>query len=195
MRFSGRRGRPERKDELRINHHIRAKEVRVIDQDGKMLGVMSTMQAVRDAQDAGLDLVEIGPKSDPPVCKIADYGKLRYEKTKKEKEQKKAQHQIKVKEVKFKPTIDEHDFQFKLKHAREFIMKGNKVRVACFFRGREIVHPEVGKKVMQRMIDELADISQVESSQFMGKTLATTLAPISKKKGKTPVKENENVKS
>lgn len=194
MRFSGKRGRQERKDELKINHHIRAREVRVIDENGKMLGVMGTMQAVRLAQDAGLDLVEIGPNSQPPVCKIADYGKLRYEKTKKEKEQKKAQHQIKVKEVKFKPTIDEHDFQFKLKHAREFILKGNKVRLSCFFRGREIVHPEAGKKVMQRMIDDLEDIAQVESSQFMGKTLASTLAPFSKKKGKT-TKENENVKN
>lgn len=162
-----------------------------------MLGVMPTMKALGLAQESGLDLVEISPNANPPVCKIADYGKLRYEKTKKDKEQKKAQHQVKVKEVKFKPTIDEHDFLFKMKHAREFITKGNKVRLSCFFRGREITHPEVGKKVMQRMIDGLEDIAQVESSQFMGKTMATTLAPFSKKskKGSAPSKEKKDDKS
>ena len=194
VRFSERPPVRERKDELRINHQIRVREVRVINHEGKMLGVMPTSQALRLAQEIGLDLVEVAPSATPPVCKISDYGKLRYEKTKKEKEQKKGQHQIKVKEVKFKPTIDEHDFQFKLKHAREFLEKGNKVRIICTFRGREVLHPEGGKKAVQRMADELKDVAQEESNQFMGKVLTVTLAPFSKKKGKGTKSGKEEVK-
>jgi translation initiation factor IF-3 len=173
--------RREKKDEHRINYEIRVPQVRVIGPDGKQLGVMLTKDAIKLAEEQDLDLVEIAPNASPPACKITNYGKLRYEQAKKEKESKKAQHQIKVKEVKFKPTIDAHDFQFKLKHAREFIEKGNKVKLTCIFRGREIMHPELGQRVIDRMIEALSDIAQVESSSKMGKTFIIVLAPGIKK--------------
>ena len=111
--------------------------MRVIDHDGSQAGVLTLLEALTRAEQAGLDLVEIAPNAEPPVCKIIDYGKFRYQLTKKEKEQKKSQHQVKVKKVKLKPNTDEHDLHVKMKHAREFIMKGNKVRVTCVFRGRD----------------------------------------------------------
>ncbi|NGX31545.1 MAG: Translation initiation factor IF-3 [Chlamydiae bacterium] len=184
-----RRVRRERRREHRLNMEIRVPQVRVSGPDGESLGIMLTKDALRLADEKGLDLVEIAPMASPPACKIIDYGKLLYEKAKKEKESKKSQHQVKVKEVKFKPTIEEHDFQFKLKHAREFIEKGNKVKLTCFFRGREILHPELGRRVVKKAIEELKDISQVESSSQMGKTLITVLAPFAKKKGEKKKKE------
>jgi translation initiation factor IF-3 len=135
------------------------------------------------AQEAGLDLVEISPGASPPVCKIINYGKYRYDQTKREKENKKAQHQIRVKEVKVKPNIDEHDLQTKLRHAREFISKGNKVKITCTFRGREMMHPENGVKLVKRICDDLEEIAQPEAppKQF-GRMLHVVLAPGSKKK-------------
>jgi len=134
------------------------------------------------AEDAGLDLVEIAPTAAPPVCKIIDYGKFRYQQTKKEKESRKAQHQAKLKEVKFKPNIDDHDFFVKVKQAKGFIEKGDKVKVSCFFRGREIAHPEIGRAVVERFCKELAEVASVEAPpKLMGKTLAAVLSPSSKK--------------
>jgi len=135
------------------------------------------------ASEQGLDLVEISPNAEPPVCKIIDYGKFRYQQTKKEKESKKTQHQVKVKEVKLKPNTDEHDLQTKLKHAREFLQKGNKVRITCCFRGREMQHPEIGMKAVNRMCDDLADLSTPEADpKLLGKNLTVVLAPGAKKK-------------
>ncbi len=168
---------------MRINREIRSKQVRVIATDGSQLGVITVEEALGIASAEGLDLVEIVPNSVPPVCKVIDYGKYRYDQTKREKESKKAQHQIKVKEVKLKPNIDEHDFQTKLNRARDFIAKGNKVKVSCFFRGREVTHPEVGEKVVRRMCVELEDVSQPESPmKLMGRSLNVVLAPLGKKK-------------
>ena len=168
---------------LRVNRQIRVPRVRVIDQDGKQVGVLSNVEALRLAEDAGLDLVEISPHAEPPVCKIIDYGKYRYQLAKKEKESKKAQHQVKVKEVKVKPQTDEHDLMTKLKHAREFVLKGNKVRFTCFFRGRELAHPEFGEKVLLRMIENLSDIATPESPvQRLGRSLSVVVAPGVKKK-------------
>ena len=133
---------------LKINREIRAQKVRVIDKDGGQIGVLTLPEALTKAEQAGLDLVEIAPSAEPPVCKIIDYGKYRYQLTKKEKEQKKTQHQVKVKEIKIKPNTDEHDVLVKLKHAREFVAKGNKVRLTCVFRGREMQHPEFGRRVV-----------------------------------------------
>lgn len=155
--------------------------VRLILKDGTQAGVVTIDEAHRAAQEANLDLVEIAPNASPPVCKIVDYGKLRYEQAKKEKESRKAQHQVKVKEVKFRPNIDEHDLQFKLKNARNFLEKGNKVRVTCMFRGREVVHSDVGQRVIDRMAQELSDIAQVESGGRMGRMLHVVLAPSKKK--------------
>lgn len=168
---------------MRINREIRAPRVRVIDKDGGQLGVLTLSEALSRAELAGLDLIEIAPNAEPPVCKIIDYGKFRYQVAKKEKESKKAQHQVKVKEVKIKPNTDEHDLQVKLKHAREFIGKGNKVRLTCVFRGREMLHTEFGEKVIQRMCEDLADVASAESpAKLFGKSLSVVLAPGAKKK-------------
>jgi translation initiation factor IF-3 len=167
---------------LRVNREIRAPKIRVIDKDGEQLGVMSVPQALIEAEKAGLDLVEIAPNAVPPVCKIVDYGKFRYQMTKKEKEVKKGQHQIKVKEIKVKPNTDNHDLQVKGKHAREFISKGHKVRLTCVFRGRELQHPEFGERVIQRMIEDLADIASPESpAKLLGRALSVVIAPGAKR--------------
>jgi len=168
---------------IRINRDVRAPQVRVIGPDGTQLGVMSSKEAYFKAQDLGLDLVEISPQAKPPVCKIVDYGKYRYQQTKKERESKKAQHQIKVKEVKLKPNIDEHDFQVKLRRARDFLEKGNKVKVTCMFRGREMMHRDVGQRVVDRLCDELSEVGTPEArAKMMGRSLSLTISPGAKKK-------------
>jgi translation initiation factor IF-3 len=130
----------------------------------------------------GLDLVEIAPTAKPPVAKIIDYGKLRYHQAKKEKESKKAQVVIKVKEVKLKPNIDTHDFETKVKRAREFVLKGNKVRVSIMFRGREMLHIDLGRKVVEQFCQELSDIAIVEATpKMMGRTMTTVISPSVKK--------------
>jgi translation initiation factor IF-3 len=157
--------------------------VRVIDKDGGQLGVLPLLEALARAEEAGLDLVEISASSDPPVCKIIDFGKYRYQQTKKERESKKSQHQVKVKEIKIKPNTDDHDLQTKLKHAREFIIKGNKVRITCMFRGREMMHTEFGERAVQKFLDDLSDIATPESpAKMMGRNLSVVLAPGAKKK-------------
>lgn len=169
---------------MRINREIRAPRVRVIDKDGGQLGVLSIGEAMMKAEQAGLDLIEIAPNAEPPVCKIIDYGKYRYQLTKKEKESKKSQHQVKVKEIKVKPNTDDHDLQVKIKHAREFVAKGNKVRVTCTFRGREMMHPEFGERVVQRICEDLVDVATPESpARMMGRSMSVVLAPGAKKKG------------
>ncbi len=160
--------------------------MRVIDKDGEQLGILLTPEAISKAELSGLDLVEIAPNAEPPVCKIIDYGKYRYQVTKKEKESKKSQHQVKVKEIKIKPTTDEHDVHVKAKHAREFITKGNKVRVTCVFRGRELQHPQIGRKAVEKFCEDLSDIATPESeARLMGRNLSTVLAPGGKKKPAT----------
>ncbi len=170
---------------LRINRQIRAPKVRLISAQGEQIGIVSIQDALRSAEDSKLDLVEIAPNATPPVCKIIDYGKFRYDQTKKEKESKKSQHQIKVKEVKIKPNIDVHDMQTKTRRAREFITKGNKVKISCMFRGREMVHTDIGRKVVQKMCEELEDIAAPESPMKMfGRFLTVVLAPATPKKKK-----------
>ncbi|MES2345013.1 MAG: translation initiation factor IF-3 [Chlamydiota bacterium] len=168
---------------MRINREIRAPRVRVIDKDGGQMGIIPTSEALMRAEQVGLDLVEIAPTADPPVCKIIDYGKFRYQLTKKEKENKKAQHQVKVKEIKLKPNTDDHDLHTKTKHAREFVEKGYKVRVTCVFRGREMQHPEFGMKIVRGLCEELADVATPEAPpKMLGRSLSVVLAPGSKKK-------------
>lgn len=167
---------------LRINRQIRAPKVRVIGSDGKQIGLLPIREAQSLAEQEGLDLVEISPNAEPPVCKIIDYGKFRYDQTKREKESKKAQVVIKVKEIKLKPNIDEHDFQTKLKQARTFLEKGNKVKVSLFFRGREMAYPELGEKVMQRMCEGLSDLGAIEApSKLMGRALIAVIQPKAQK--------------
>ncbi|NGX34996.1 MAG: Translation initiation factor IF-3 [Candidatus Anoxychlamydiales bacterium] len=168
---------------MRINRQIRAHQVRVISKDGKQVGVLSITDALKLADEDELDLVEIAPNATPPVCKVIDYGKYKYQQIKKEKESRKAQHQVKIKEIKFKPNIDTHDFLTKEKHAREFIEKGNKVRITCSFRGREMLHVERGEKVIKRLVDDLKDIAIVEAPiKLMGRNMSAVLAPVSKKR-------------
>jgi translation initiation factor IF-3 len=179
---------------LRVNKQIRAPKVRVIGSDGSQVGILAIKDALIKAQEENLDLVEIAPNAQPPVCKIVDYGKFRYDQTKREKESKKSQHQVKVKEVKLKPNIDEHDFQTKLKQARQFIEKGNKVKVTCMFRGREMAHPELGQKMVEKFCKSLEDIAISESPpKLLGRNLIGVLAPAPTKGGtkSKPKKEGD----
>ncbi len=167
---------------MRINREIRADRLRVISESGEQVGVLTLRDALAMAETAGLDLVEIAPLAKPPVAKIIDYGKFRYHQQKKEKDSKKAQVQIKVKEVKLKPNIDTHDLETKMKQAREFLSKGNKVRVSIMFRGREMLHIDLGEKVVREFCQQLSDLSVIEApSKMMGRTIATVLAPSGKK--------------
>lgn len=185
---------------MKVNREIRAQKVRLIDQAGEQVGVVSLHEALKMAEDAGLDLVEVVATSTPPVCKIINYGKFRYDQTKREKESKKSQHQIKVKEIKIKPNIDQHDLDTKMRHAREFIAKGNKVKITCTYRGREMIHTEFGEKLVKKMCDELDDIAAAESPpKLLGRTLGVVLMPSVKKKKEaqkpsvpSTVKENDS---
>lgn len=175
---------------MKVNREIRAPKVRVISSTGEQIGVLPLYEALAKAEQEGLDLVEISAGSNPPVCKIINYGKYRYDQTKREKESKKAQHQIKIKEIKIKPNIGAHDLETKMQHAREFLEKGNKVKITCTFRGREMAHPEIGEKLMQKLCDDLEDISTAEAPvKMFGRLLIVVLAPGAKKKKET-TKEN-----
>ncbi|WP_042280973.1 translation initiation factor IF-3 [Candidatus Protochlamydia sp. R18] len=168
---------------MKVNREIRAPKVRVIDHLGEQVGIIPLYEALAMAEENGLDLVEIVPGSSPPVCKVMNFGKFRYDQSKREKENKKAQHQIKVKEIKLKPNIDVHDLETKTRHARDFLASGNKVKVTCTFRGREMMHPEIGEKIVREMCQELEDISTPESpAKMMGRMLLVVLAPGGKKK-------------
>ncbi|MAF98718.1 MAG: translation initiation factor IF-3 [Micavibrio sp.] len=149
-------------DGTRINEDIRADEVRVIDSEGEMLGVMSVPDALKRAEEEGLDLVEVSPNATPPVCKILDYGKYKYEQQKKAAEARKNQKTVDVKEVKIRPGIEEHDYQVKLKNARKFLEKGDKVKVTMRFRGREMAHQDIGMDLLKRMIEEVSDVGKVD---------------------------------
>ena len=167
---------------LRVNRQIRVPKVRLIGADGSQLGIVETRAAQTMANDHNLDLVEVAPNASPPVCKIIDYGKFRFDQTKREKESKKSQHQVKIKEIKLKPNIDDHDLETKTKRARQFLENWNKVKVTCMFRGREMAYPENGRKVVQRLVDELIDVGAVEAPpKMMGRTMFCVLAPSGKK--------------
>lgn len=168
---------------MRVNHEIRSPRVRVIDEKGEQLGVVTIHEALSLAREAGLDLVEVVSTSVPPVCKIINFGKFRYDQTKRERENRKSQQTIKVKEIKVSPNISENDLQVKLRQAKDFLEKGNKVKVTCMFRGREVTHPELGEKLMNRIVEVLEDVSLVETSpKLLGKFLSLVLAPSGKKK-------------
>ncbi|WP_293445081.1 translation initiation factor IF-3 [Persephonella sp.] len=166
--------------ELRVNKQIRAKEVRLIDENGQNLGILPIEEALRIAEDRNLDLVEVSPNANPPVCKIMDYGKYKFEQKKKEKEAKKKQKakMQNVKEIKFRIKIEDHDYQTKVRHIREFIEEGDKVKVWIWFRGRENIHPELGEKLANRIIQDLSDIAKVEKPpKKEGRNMLFTLVP------------------
>jgi len=157
---------------------IRVREVSVIGDDGEPLGVIPTDEAIRMAEDQDLDLVEVAPNSNPPVCRIMDYGKHKYKASKKAHEAKKNQKVVHVKEVKFRPNTDQHDFDFKMKHVHRFLENGDKAKVVIFFKGREIVHREFGQKVLERVAEQTEDIAIIEqSAKQEGRTLVMVLAP------------------
>lgn len=147
---------------VRVNFQIRAREIRVIDEDGTQLGILSPDEARSMADARDLDLVEVAPNARPPVCRIMDYGKYRYEQSKKAQEARKKQKTVQVKEVKFRPKIDEHDYDFKKNHAIRFLKADDKVKATIMFRGREVTHPEIGEQILNRLRDDLADIADVE---------------------------------
>ncbi len=168
----------ERERRVRVNRQIRISPVRVIDRDGAQLGVMATEEALGIAQDRGLDLVEVAPMARPPVVKIMDYGKFKFEEAKAARAAKKKQHVIQLKEVKFRPGIDDHDFDFKTRHAREFLQDGNKVKVTMMYRGRQIAHLELGKAVLDRVAAAVADIGKIEmDAKLEGRNMTMVLAP------------------
>ena len=168
---------------------IRVKEVAVILDDGEALGTIPTDEAIAMAEDRNLDLVEVAPNSNPPVCRIMDYDKHKYKASKKAHEAKKNQKVVHVKEVKFRPNTDQHDFDFKLKHVQRFLENGDKAKVVIFFKGREIVHREFGQKVLERIAEQTEEIAVIEQeAKQEGRTLVMILAPNStkSKKGTQP---------
>lgn len=161
-----------------MNREIRVPEVRVIDAEGNNLGVRPITEAVQLAQEAELDLVEVAPNADPPVARIMDFGKFLYEQSKKEREARRAQKQVEIKEIQLRPKTNEHHTQFKVRNARGWLEDGNKVKVRIRFRGREITYPEVAVEQLQGIVDELADVAIVEQApQLDGRTMLMVLAP------------------
>ena len=166
-------------DNTRVNRGIRAREVRVIGADGQQLGIMSTRDALAVAEENELDLVEVAPNANPPVCRLMDYGKYLYEKQKRERESRKTQKQIEIKEVRLRPKTDEHDIQVVLTKIRKFAKEGAKVRVRIRFRGREIYHPEVAQELMERVATEMSEIVTVESRPMLdGRSMVMLLSPV-----------------
>jgi translation initiation factor IF-3 len=170
--------RDPRGPQIRINHRIRVSEVRVVLDDGTMLGILSTQDALREAKKRGLDLVEVNPKAAPPVCKILDFGKYKYEEKKRARDAKKKQTVVEVKELKLRPKTDDHDLNVKLRAARKFMEAGNKVKVTVRFRGREITHPERATMQLDWLIERVDDISNVEQRPTMeARAMSILLAP------------------
>jgi len=166
------------KQRVRVNHQIRISPVRLVDADGQQVGVVPIEEALRSARERGLDLVEVAPMARPPVVKVMDYGKYRFEQAKAARAARKKQHVIHVKEVKYRPGISEHDFEFKTRHARQFLEEGNKVKLTMMFRGRQVTHPELGQEVLNRVCAELTDIAKVETeSKLEGRNMTMVLAP------------------
>lgn len=153
----------------------------MIDEDGTQLGIMTPRDALREAENRGYDLVEVAPKATPPVCRIMDYGKYRYEQKRRARESRKHQHTVSVKEIKYRPKIDKHDFDFKTNHVREFLSEGNKVRITIMFRGRELAHQEFGREIIQRVIEATSDlcVGEYDAGQVKmeGRNMSLVLTP------------------
>ncbi|MCU0839689.1 MAG: translation initiation factor IF-3 [Rhodospirillales bacterium] len=169
---------PPAREGPRVNAEIRVPQVRLIDSKGNQVGVVPTREAMQMAYEAGLDLVEVAPLAEPPVCKILDIGKFKYEEQKKKNEARKKQRVIEVKEIKMRPSIDEHDYQVKIKAMRRFLEEGDKVKVTIRFRGREMVHQDLGLKVLDRVREELEPISKQEQfPKLEGRQMVMVIAP------------------
>ncbi len=169
---------PRRNDGPRINSAITVPKVRLVDADGEMKGIVELEEAIKLAEDEGLDLVEVSPNADPPVCKILDYGKYKYEQQKKANEARKKQKTVEVKEVKMSPRIEKNDYEVKMRNARRFIENGDKVKVTMRFRGREMAHQNIGREIYARIQEDLEEITTVElAPKFEGRQMIMILAP------------------
>ena len=167
-----------------MNMRIRVPEVRLIGPDGQQIGIVPTREALQRAQQVGLDLIEISPNAQPPVCRITDYGKFKYDSEKREKQTRQHQTATKVKEIQFHPNVGDHDYQTKVRHLRDFIEAGHRVKVILFFRGRESAHQEIGFEVMNRIIRDMMDIAQTEQlPRLMGRNILMMLIPRTKSSG------------
>ncbi len=183
--------------QLRVNERIIAREVRLVGEKGEQLGIMPLIQAREMARKHNLDLVEVSPTSVPPVCRLLDYGKYKYEQAKKEQQSRKGQKVSLLREVRLRPKIGTHDFEFKAKTARKLLTDGDKVKVTLMFRGREATHPELGWKVLQRMVESLSEVASLERQPIMeGRRMNIILAPASSKaKAKEEEKETQNAET
>lgn len=167
---------PRRDDRVRVNERIRVREVRVIDETGEQLGIMTPQQALAIARQKSLDLVEVSATAVPPVCRIMDYGRFQYLEQKRQRQAKKNQKVIEIKEVKFRPKVDEHDYQFKKRNIERFLGEGDKVKAVVFFRGREIAHPEIGRRILERLLQELNEVAIAETlPKLEGNQMSTIL--------------------
>jgi translation initiation factor IF-3 len=167
---------------VRVNNQIRAQKVRVIDKEGNQMGILPLAEALEIARSRNLDLVEVAPLADPPVCRILDYGKYKYQQSKRSQQARRKQRSVQVKEVKMRPKTEEHDYQFKLNHARRFLSAGNKVKVTIMFRGREMAHTDLGRRKLDRFVEELGEIAQVESApRLEGRNMSMILSPRSQR--------------
>lgn len=165
-------------DGVRRNEMIRARELRVIGADGEQLGILPRNEALTLAKEVGLDLVEVAATSEPPVCRIMDYGKFKYEQQKKKQEAKKRQTVVQIKEIKVRPKTDDHDYETKLRHIRRFLEDGDRCKITVFFRGREIVHKDRGLAILERVVQDLAEVAKVEQEpRAEGRTLQMLLVP------------------
>jgi translation initiation factor IF-3 len=164
-----------------MNDRIRAAQVRLVGPDGSQIGIVSTQDALRQAQDLDLDLVEVAPQANPPVARIMDYGKFKYERDIRQKEARKKQTRVEVKEIKFRPKIDPHDYATKKGHVVRFLNQGARVKVTIMFRGREMAHTELGRKILDRLVEDLADVAVVESTPKQdGRNMVMVIAPTKK---------------
>jgi len=171
-------GKPDKTDKTNINQEIRAKEVRVIDPEGNQLGILPTYRALAAAADFGLDLVEVSPNANPPVCKIMDYGRYKYELVKKKQEAKKKQSTFQIKEIKVRPKTSDHDLSVKIDHIKKFIGKKDKVKVTVVFRGREITLTQLGRELLDKIVTGTTEIAVVEQTpRFEGRAMIMILAP------------------
>jgi translation initiation factor IF-3 len=178
---------PPERDPTRINERIRVPEVRLIDENGQQVGIMRTQEALRQAQDRDLDLVEVAPDAKPPVCRILDYSKYKYEQNQKQKAARKHQQQINVREIKFRPKIAQHDYDTKKNHVERFLKGRDKVKVTIMFRGREMAHPERGEMILNRLAEDLGDLAVIEQRpQQDGRNMTMMLAPQKSASGDKP---------
>ncbi len=170
---------PNPRENYRVNEQIDAREVRLVDENGRMVGIVPLREALERAHDLGLDLVEVAPQATPPVCKILDYGKFKYEQQKKAAAARKKQKQVELKEIKMRPNIDENDYQVKMRKVKEFLEEGDKVKITMRFRGREVTHPEIAMQVMDRVREDVATLGKVEQMpRLEGRQMVMVLAPL-----------------